>query len=66
MRASKGVPPVNKNRRTTNSARRRAMLETLKDELATPPAAEKPIVDSITTRATPCPSDPPDTEETLP
>lgn len=26
----------------------------------------KPLVDSVTTRATPCPEDPPDSEETLP
>jgi hypothetical protein len=41
----------------------RKMLE---EELATPPAHDKPVVDSATTRATPCPIDPPESEETLP
>jgi hypothetical protein len=36
------------------------------EELATPPSSDKPLIDSVTTRATPCPTDPPESEETLP
>ncbi len=70
MRASISVGEVEAlkpHRRTPASARRRAQAEALAEHVRdTDPARAKPVIDSKTTRATPCPSDPAETEETLP
>lgn len=57
---------MNVNRRSSASARRRAEARRAEEQVATPLSEAKPLIDSITTRATPCPLDPPETEETLP
>ena len=55
---------MNPKRRSGAAARRQAEAEIL-EEVYTEDKP-RPLVDSKTTVATPCPYDPPDTEETLP
>lgn len=58
---------MNTNRRTQASARRRAEAELIDQHVKeTDPSKPKPLIDSKTTGAMPCPVDPPEAEETLP